>query len=187
MNHAIRLFVPPSPENNLMIKFCALYKLALKILIEMKLLHQSSDKDRLVQLAVFLADIPLLAPHRIPFLESAIELCLEAAKVDTARRFFKLLQTRQVPHIEQLRKKLMQSRHQPHHHEELDGVSHEAPPGPICFQSLQIIQPGAPFLKCSVCETCYSEKEKKLGEPCAVCTNGKLLAVLTTLPTPEKK
>lgn len=179
ISHAIRLFVPPSPENNLMIKLCALYKLALKILIEMKLLHQSTDKERVVQLAMFLADIPILPLHRIPFLETAIQLCLESAKIETARRLFKLLQTKQPANIEQLRRRLIQSRSQPHQSELQMGDTGSADSSevscfPICYQSLQLLPPGSTYLKCIICESCYSEKEKKLGEACAVCNNGKL-------------
>ncbi|MDP2438122.1 MAG: hypothetical protein Q8P67_20460 [archaeon] len=174
ITHAIRLFVPPSVENNFLIKFCAVYKLALRILIEMKLLHQSSDKDRLLQLSVFLADLPILSAHRVEYLEKAIQMCLEVSRLETARRLFKLLQTMQPANIEKLRKQLMQSRSHTSPGADLEAVSLDSQSTNICYQSLQPLPPQAPHLKCQICATCFSEKEKKHGELCAVCMSGKL-------------
>jgi hypothetical protein len=192
VNHSIRLLTQDggADEHRLLVKFCAAYKLALKILIEMKLIHQSSNKSRLAALAVALADAPIDPKHRVAHLATAIDTCTAGHDHTNAKRLIKLmLSLDNPPSADKYRARLAElkrSTSSTFSSSAAPSSSSNAPPAsPIsetalivptryCFHSLEPIAPTASCLSCDYCETNYSEREKKVGESCPVCSHGKL-------------
>mmetsp|Transcript_4833 Transcript_4833/g.7291 ORF Transcript_4833/g.7291 Transcript_4833/m.7291 type:complete len:241 (+) Transcript_4833:56-778(+) len=189
VNHAIRLLLQEPEKNRLLIKFCALYKLSLKIHIQIRLLVESSDAHRVAQLATVLAEVPTLPLHRVQPIRSAIDKCTKAELYDVAQRLIKLLLTRRPANASELRSlqaNIKKKRRQDPNDESSSSLSCDAPPlseaerfmnknpvlayrVPICYQSLQLLSPSGSHLQCSFCHTSFSEKEKKIGESCPSC------------------
>jgi hypothetical protein len=79
------------------VKLSVLYKLAVRILIEIKLIEQSRDLARLAYLSSALATLPLFPRHRLVCLRIAATANLEAHNYGIAAPFLKALFSLEVP------------------------------------------------------------------------------------------
>eukprot|EP01102_Stenamoeba_stenopodia_P020867 TRINITY_DN8279_c0_g1_i1.p1 TRINITY_DN8279_c0_g1~~TRINITY_DN8279_c0_g1_i1.p1 ORF type:complete len:1023 (-),score=209.14 TRINITY_DN8279_c0_g1_i1:4-2994(-) len=186
INQSISIFVSsPEPKSvQHLVRACLAYKLALKLLIEVKLQEKSKNIQRLAQLARFLAEVPLQPHHRLICLRFAVNKNMETENWAYAAKYLKIILARKdLPDAHLLEQKLKKCNDNIAKKEAQGGaaatstttttVDGEANKR-FCYQSFQPFTRAAVVLVCPYCEALYSDKTKKPGEKCVYCNHGVL-------------
>eukprot|EP00007_Cunea_sp_BSH-02190019_P000941 CAMPEP_0174231428 /NCGR_PEP_ID=MMETSP0417-20130205/1951_1 /TAXON_ID=242541 /ORGANISM="Mayorella sp, Strain BSH-02190019" /LENGTH=1743 /DNA_ID=CAMNT_0015309311 /DNA_START=239 /DNA_END=5470 /DNA_ORIENTATION=- len=194
--HALRLLLKEAKEDSSAqdwvrraVKLSVLYKLAVRILIEIKLIEQSRDLTRLAYLSSALATLPLFPRHRLVCLRMAAAANLEAHNYGIAAPFLKTLLSLEVPDAAEIRSRLQLC--------EDRKLSNEAPevgvllpqdlttsPGCFlpcfCFQTFEHIDKVnlGSWLRCSYCAAIFSSAGAKQDDACSYCSFGEVVSVV---------
>jgi len=152
------------------VKFCVLYKFAIRLLMNIKLLDHSRDFQHVAFLCRIFASVPLRQVHRIAAIAVAADKNLLARNYGAAASLLRVLQSKSLYDQQNVAEMLAECESE----KLLNSVGYISTERPkCCYSTFQSVLDER-YLICNFCDALFMEEVKQPKEQCCYCHYGQL-------------